>query len=289
MRLGAKLPNDGGTPLRLGVARMARALETAGFDSIWTTDHIVQPETIDSVYPFSPDGRAEWAPETPWLDSIVVLSQIAAATSRVELGLAVLIAPLRHPLEAAKQLATIDVLAGGRVVAGIGAGWMREEYEALGVDFASRGRRLEEWIAIVRAAWTGRIGGFDGDHYRVPHPVRTEPTPRRTPPLLIGGAGGPALRRAGAVADGWMGFLDLATGAPEDLRAPIATIRRHAAGRPASRMAVRLGGSLEHRDRLVPMLPALREVGVDEVVVDIDWSRPEEDAVEAVAVLSRAS
>ena len=147
-RVGVKVPNDGELPLHPGLGAMARAAEEAGFASVWTTDHVVQPLRVDSPYPFTSNARPEWVPETPWFDCLVALTAMAAATERVELGLAVLVAALRDPVVTAKQLASIDALAGGRVVCGVGAGWMPEEFAAASAShiFPKRHKHVRETI-----------------------------------------------------------------------------------------------------------------------------------------------
>ena len=177
------------------------------------------PEVVRSRYPFSDDGQIRWDPNEPWYDAIVWCAAIATVTERVEIGPAVMLAGLRHPLVLAKQLASIDVLSGGRVIAGFGAGWMAEEFDALGVPFDSRGQRLDEWIDICRGAWTGRMSGVDGKQFSAGVEMITEPRPARSIPILIGGMSDAALRRIAKRADGWVplvrGSLD-----------PVATIER---------------------------------------------------------------
>src|SRR5262245_24052421 len=127
MRIGARVPTSGPLPLQLGVPAMARTLEAAGFDSLWVSDHIVFSASIGSAYPFAADGRVTWSPEAPYLDALVALALIAASTERVRIGTAVLVLPLRNPVELAKQAASLDVSSGGRLELGVGAGWLREE------------------------------------------------------------------------------------------------------------------------------------------------------------------
>ena len=195
MRFGAKLDNYGPLVAHLGVVDPARRAEAAGFDSIWCSDHIVMPEAVRSPYPFSDDGSIRWDPHEPWYDAVVWCTAIAMATDRVEFGTAVMLAALRHPVVLAKQLASIDALSGGRLVAGFGAGWMREEFDALGVPFESRGRRLDEWIDVCRSVWSGRVSRIDGEHFSLDHDLVTEPRPERDIPILIGGMSDSALRR----------------------------------------------------------------------------------------------
>src|SRR5262249_34151901 len=169
LRIGAKLPNSGALPVERGLSELARALEGAGFDSVWVSDHIVLPSSIESRYPFAADGRAPWPTDTPSFDALIALALAAAVTERVSLGIAVLVLPLRHPVVAAKQLATIDVASRGRLRLGVGAGWLREEVEALDVPYATRGSPLGEWIELPRAC----SSGAPDPHGRRPQPLPT--------------------------------------------------------------------------------------------------------------------
>src|SRR5215475_10782521 len=133
MRIGAKVPNSGPLPTERGIGAMAAELEQAGFDSLWVSDHVVMPAVIASRYPFAADGKATWPADTPYIDAMIALTAIAAATQQARIGTAVLVLPLRQPVVLAKQAASIDVLSGGRLDLGIGAGWLAEEFAALGV------------------------------------------------------------------------------------------------------------------------------------------------------------
>jgi probable F420-dependent oxidoreductase len=280
--LGAKVPNSGPLPASLGISGMAATLERAGFDSLWASDHLVMPAEIRSRYPFAADGRATWSTEVPWFDAVVALATMAAATTRAELNVAVLVLPLRHPVELAKQVASIDVLAGGRVGLGVGAGWLAEEFEALNVPFATRGGRTDEWIALLRACWTGRPGRFDGVHYTLPDGVLCYPTPLREVPILVGGTSGAALRRAGRIGQGWVAHQPADRLDPDELAAGMAVMRAsaHQAGRdPAAlRVVLRLVGAAERHQTLARALPALARAGVTEVVVDTPWDDPADAA-----------
>src|SRR5262245_58350499 len=142
VRIGAKVPNSGPLPQGIGIPAMARTLEQAGFESLWVADHVVLPAEIRSRYPFAADGKATWPTTMPYFDAVVAMTLIASATERATIGTAVLVLPLRNPVVLAKQAASIDALSGGRVALGLGAGWLREEFEALGVPFEARGKRL---------------------------------------------------------------------------------------------------------------------------------------------------
>ena len=263
IRVGAKVPNSGPLPAELGLTTMARRLEEVGFASLWLSDHIVQPETFTSHYPFAADGKATWPTDDPWYDAIVSMAMIAAVTERVEIGVAVLVLPLRHPVELAKQIATIDALSRGRTALGVGVGWQAEEFEALGVPFDDRGRRTDEWLALLRACWTGRPAATSGGLYELPADVLCYPTPARRPPLLIGGMSPVAFRRS-AAADGWLALQPAAGLDLEPLAAGVAAVRdrgggaveaavraaHHPVGGPGARgghSAPRAGGHRLHR------------------------------------------
>jgi probable F420-dependent oxidoreductase len=271
MRFGAKLDNYGPLVAALGVADPARRAEAAGFDSIWCSDHVVMPEVMRSRYPFSDDGQINWEPNEPWYDAIVWCAAIATVTERVEVGPAVLLAGLRHPLVLAKQLASIDAMSGGRVIAGFGAGWMAEEFDALGVPFESRGQRLDEWIDICRDTWSGRVSGIDGKLFSARVEMITEPRPARSIPILIGGMSDAALRRIAARADGWVPLVR----ASND---PVATIARgvsrlHELAEEAGRATVefRVVYNAAAAEDAAARLDALARAGVTDVMVDVDY------------------
>jgi probable F420-dependent oxidoreductase len=265
MRVGAKLPNSGALPAQLGIPWMARQLEASGFASLWVSDHVVMPATVTSPYPYASDGVATWSTDEPWFDSIVALAMAAAVTERVELGTAVLVLPQRQPVVLAKQIASLDRLAGGRVVLGIGAGWLAEEFAALATPFGSRGTRTDEWIDLLRSCWTGRPNAFDGVHYRLPADVVCEPTPARPVPILVGGTTTAALRRARRRGDGWLGIQ------PADAL-DVAAIEKavgHLHG--VERRVLRVVGSAQLGATVAEALPSLSAAGVTDVVVDVDW------------------
>jgi probable F420-dependent oxidoreductase len=287
IRVGAKVPNSGRLPAELGLTAMARRLEDAGFASLWLSDHIVQPETFTSRYPFSPDGKATWPTDDPWYDAIVCMAMIAAVTERVEIGVAVLVLPLRHPIELAKQVASIDALCGGRTVLGVGVGWQAEEFEALAVPFEDRGRRTDEWLELLRACWTGRPDATKGGLYELPADVLCFPTPARRPPLLIGGMSPVAFRRS-ASADGWLALQPADALDIEQLKAGVTAVRA-AAGAPGRavdersdlRFVLRTTQSAGFADALAAQLPALAAAGFTDVIVDVDWTQA--DGPERVA------
>jgi probable F420-dependent oxidoreductase len=286
MRIGALVPNSGRWPLELGMPAMARSLEEAGYDSLWVSDHIVLPETIESPYPFAADGKATWATNTPYLDALIALALIAGATERAAIGTAVLVLPLRNPVVFAKQAASIDVASGGRLKLGVGAGWLREEFEALGVPFEGRGGRLVEWMQIARDCWTGRPAARSSERYTLPPDVVCLPAPAHPIPFLVGGHSPIALRRAGRLADGWLAQQSLSDLDPDALADAVASVHTAAeeAGRDLSglRVVLRLVESAGRGAEIAQALPALAAAGVDEIIVNVDW-----DAGDAAAELAR--
>jgi probable F420-dependent oxidoreductase len=179
------------------------AAEEAGFESVWTVEHVIWPHEYDSVYPYHPSGKMPGTPEVPIPDPLVWLTWVAAATSRIRLGTGVMILPLRNPLVLAKQLATLDHLSGGRMELGIGAGWLQEEFEAVGVPFAGRGRRVDEMIDAMRALWRDGAASFSGEVFAF-EDVALNPKPDRgSIPIVVGGQSNPAIRRTVARGDGF--------------------------------------------------------------------------------------
>jgi probable F420-dependent oxidoreductase len=285
MRIGAKLPNSGPLPTEAGIPTLASTLAQAGLESVWVSDHIVMPASIDSRYPFAADGKATWSSETPYLDALIALALAAGATEHVTIGTAVLVLPLRHPVELAKQAASIDVASGGRLSLGVGAGWLEEEFQALNVPYERRGARLEEWMAIARACWSGRPPARRTELYDLPADVISLPRPAHDIPLLVGGHTRAALRRAGRVGDGWLGQQSLPALAPDELKREIAVVRAAAdeAGRDPGGLHVvlRIVETAGRSDEVAARLSELAAAGVDEIVVDTRWEAGEPEAASA--------
>jgi probable F420-dependent oxidoreductase len=192
MDVGVFLPQFG-PATREGVSRCARQAEDLGFADVWVSDHVGVPVGFDH-------------PPSFLLDALTTLSFAAAVTERVRLGTSVLVLPLRHPVPLAKQLATLDVLSGGRLVLGVGAGWLEGEFDACGVPFAERGIRMDESIDVLRTCWASSPASFAGPTVRVEN-LRMKPLPGRAIPLWVGGHTSRALRRAIDRGHGWQGTL----------------------------------------------------------------------------------
>jgi probable F420-dependent oxidoreductase len=201
------------------MARVAQRAEELGFESVWVPEHLVFPARIQSRYPYAADGVAPINPAMPLLDPLLVLTQIASLTSRIRLGTNIYILPLRHPLSTARLAMTLDVLSGGRLSFGVGAGWLEEEFQAVGVDFATRGARTRECVRAIRSLWTEPEPEFHGRFFSF-GPVKFEPKPvqKPHPPFLFGGETEAALRRAAALGDGWYGVGHTPTSAAAQVK-----------------------------------------------------------------------
>ena len=203
---------------------LCRHAEAAGFESLWGGEHVVLPTTIESPYPYTADGKIPAAPDTPIPDPLIWLAFAAAAAPSMRLGTCILIVPQRNPLVLAKELATLDRLSGGKVELGLGVGWMKEEFDALGVPWERRGARNDEYIAAMRALWAGPHAEFHGEFVDFP-PVTCSPRPVQSSiPILVGGDTDVAIRRAARLADGYFP----GEGDPERLAALIARVREAA-------------------------------------------------------------
>lgn len=205
MKLGVLAPPGGreaADPRR--VAGFARTLEGEGAESVWTVEHVIVPGGYDSRYPYDGSGKMGLAPHDDIPDPLHWLTFAAAHTSTLRLGTAMLILPEHQPVVMAKRLATVDALSGGRLLAGIGVGWLREEYDALGVPFDKRGKRADEYLQAMKALWTRAPASYHGefvsfrDVYCSPRPVRALGVP-----VVVGGHSAAAARRAARYGDGF--------------------------------------------------------------------------------------
>jgi len=185
------------------IIAFARRVEALDYDSLWVSDHVVIPWRIASRYPYNASGDFPLPPTGDFLEPLTALALVAGVTDRIALGTSVLVLPHRHPVLAAKMLATLDHLAPGRVICGAGVGWMREEIELLGAPYARRGAWSDEAIRVMRACWTEERAAFAGEFFRF-EPVGCRPRPARgTIPIWIGGHTERAFRRVVELGDGW--------------------------------------------------------------------------------------
>jgi probable F420-dependent oxidoreductase len=266
---------------RENVLAFARRIEALGYDSLWASDHVVIPHRMTTPYPYSPTGRFPLAPDVPFLEPLTTLALVAGVTERVLLGTSILVLPHRNPVLAAKMCATLDHLSVGRVVLGVGVGWMREEIELLGGSYDARGAWSDEALTVMRACWRdaqtahhGRFFSFD-DVGAFPKPTRGDI------PILIGGHTPRALRRVVQHGDGWhAAFIT-----PAALEADLARLKDECARqrRPYEQLAisVRAGLSVRQsplgpdrkplqgsRDQILADLTAFRDLGVESILLE---------------------
>ncbi len=183
---------------------LARACEARGIESLWTVEHVVVPAGYQAQYPYSADGKMPGPENSPIPDPLLWLAYVAAATERIKLATGILILPQRHPAYVAKEVATLDLLSGGRAILGVGIGWLKEEFAALGLSFEDRVSRTEEACAALRSLWQPGANSFKGEHFRW-EALESNPKPVQEGgvPIVVGGHVKGAARRAARVGDGF--------------------------------------------------------------------------------------
>jgi probable F420-dependent oxidoreductase len=265
MKFGVAFANIGAFVDPTEAVRLAQSAEAAGFESIWTVDHVVVPGGYRSKYPYDPSGRLPSGEGTVFPDPLIWLAYIAARTSTLRLGTGILIVPQRNPLVLAKELATLDSLSGGRMILGAGIGWLEEEFKALGIPFAGRARRMEEAVAAMRALWTQDRASFEGTTASFANCFLRPQPPGGTIPVHLGGHSPAAARRAGRIGDG---FFPLGV-SPEELPPLIDLIRASAeeAGRDPAAIEVTMQSNAIGGEEAVAAVEDLRKVGVTRILV----------------------
>jgi len=196
-------------PVNIGVkdvqtmVGLAVHAEKVGFESVWTFEHVVVPVDYASKYPYSADGKMGVTPETNFVDPLIALAAIAASTKTVRLGTGVNILPQTNPLYLAKQAASVDFVSGGRLMLGLGVGWLEEEFAALGVPFEHRGSRADDYMQAMRKVWSGDVVEHESEFVHW-HGFKSYPVPVQRPlPIVIGGSKGRAFERVARYGDGW--------------------------------------------------------------------------------------
>lgn len=242
---------------------IAEHAEAIGFGGITAADHLVMPTVIKSKYPYTPDGEVFWPEDTPWPDPWITLATMGANTQSIKLMTNIYLAALRDPFTAAKSVATTAVFNEGRVACGVASGWIKEEYELLGLDFHTRGRRLDELLLAMRALWTGKKVSHRGEFFNFD--ALMCPAPRQPVPIWCGGDGKGAVRRA-AVNDGWLPL-------------PMTLAKMQEAASSIRDMRLAAGLSLEgHTICFAPaepmtpeMIAGARALGIEDIIVIGPW------------------
>jgi len=215
MKIGVRLPIEGAKVSPENITTVARLAEELGYYSVWGPDHVVLPEKMESYYPYD-NNQWPYPTEVKILDPLLALVWAAAVAPSVKLGTSVLIGPLRNPVLLAKQVSSLDFLSGGRVILGLGVGWMKEEFDIIGESFSNRGKRTDEMVELMRQFWTGETVDFQGEFYQVSACKMHPPSIQQPIPILWGGYSEAALKHVARMGDGWAPtkrtFEQLATG-----------------------------------------------------------------------------
>jgi probable F420-dependent oxidoreductase len=257
---------------------VAEAAEELGYHVVFTAEHLVYPQEIRTPYPYG--GRFPFAVTDPVLDVPTTLAWVAAMTKHVRLAASVMVLPYHEPIALAKALTTIDVLSGGRLMVGVASGWLREEFDLLGVPFRERGARTDEYLAALRALWTEERVTFQGRFVRLQEAAFfPKPIQKPYPPIWIGGGSAAAFRRVARLGDGWLAVPR----SPADLADDVAAIRREAeaAGRDPLRIGVAASGAAGSVSELLDRIPALERAGATIVTVPaLFWAKSVPEAIE---------
>ena len=281
MDVGVTIPHTGRYASPEWVREYCTTAEQLGFDSLWGVDHLVMPQHTESDYTLGrkPSKIADDAVSgllSPNYEMMTTLTWVAGFTERVRLGTAVAVLPIRNAVHNARALATLDVYSGGRVVYGVGVGWLREEAEAMGMPWDRRGARSEEHIALMRALWCaeGDLVEFHGEFHDLP-PMDPEPRPVQRPiPILIGGHSDIALERAGRIGDGWIAAQMSPERVVEHWPRVLEAAERN--GRDPASLQLFTSTPVRKDRSLADLLAEYREIGVDHVQVGLHRDSREE-------------
>ena len=197
MKFGIMFANIGPMAFAEGAVGIAQAAEAAGFESLWTVEHPLVTVGYQSQYPYSPTGKMPGPEESDIPDPLIWLAYVAAATSTIRLGTGILILPHRNPVIVGKEIATLDRLSGGRVELGIGVGWLEEEFDALGIPFADRGKRTDDHVAVLRELWSEGPASHESEFTSFPDAYSRPRPANGTVPIVVGGHSKAAARRLG--------------------------------------------------------------------------------------------
>lgn len=269
MKLGLQLAHDGGRGRGMTeLGDLAQLAEEVGVASVWVPEHVVFVEGAQSRYPYSESGEISLGKRPGTYDPLVALAYVAARTRDVRLGTGVLILPERLPLVLAQQVVALDHASGGRFDLGIGVGWLREEFDAIGIPWSKRGRRTDEYVEAMKVLWRDDRCAYDGEFVSF-EGVLAWPKPLQEPhpPIWVGGNTDAALERAARLGDGWFGWLV----AHDRLDEHLERLRRacDAAGREPGEVRLCLGLPwTEPLNKLAPYAAALAARGVEQLIVN---------------------
>jgi|SRR5581483_5947838 len=269
------------------VAEVARLVESLGYDSLWIPEHPIIPLQCSIPFPASKDGQL---PEhyKQWADPFVALTVAATVTNTIKLGTGVCLLPEREPIVTAKVVASLDVYSKGRVILGVGAGWLKEETELMGTAFTKRWKRLRETVEAMRVLWTQTAASYDGELVHFPA-VRCEPKPvqQSGPPILLGGTGPKVLERVMRSYDGWYPFVSGPDAFAKDM-ATLQSLAREAGRNPDT---LQVTAIVDPRDGTLPLddLKRYRDAGAERVVVYSQKTRQEDADGKGLEVVKRSA
>lgn len=247
-----------------GLVDFARRAEAAGCDSVWVPEHLIWPQTINSSYPYKDGGGPPVPSSVNLYDPWVLLSAVAAVTTTIKLGTCVYVLPLRDPLVTARAVATLDVVSQGRAILGAGLGWMKEEFDAAGLDFRTRASRNDEIVPILRSLWSEELTGARGRHINF-DPVYFYPKPPQGAdlPIVFGGDSDVALKRAARLGNGWLGTWCT----PESTRGYVAQLEAMLEEYGRTEIPFEVTVMIKPREVSVELFEELYDAGADRVCV----------------------
>jgi probable F420-dependent oxidoreductase len=262
MKIGIVSINVGGPKTAENMVGVVQHAEAAGIESVWTFEHVVVPADYESKYPYDRSGKMPAKPETWFIDPLISLAHVAAATKTIRLGTGVNIFPQANPMLFAKQTASLDALSGGRLTLGLGIGWLAEEYEAMGTPFERRGARFDDYLEAVKKVWSGEVVDHESEFLSW-HGFKSYPIPAQKPhpPILIGGTTTKTLQRVVTAADGWYAPSD----SQQELTEKVGELKEMAAreGRSFDSIDITTNWRIAKRP---DALPQLEDLGVTRAV-----------------------
>ena len=285
MKIGIAPLNVGPPSITSHLLPLAQHAEAAGVESFWTYEHVIVPVEYASTYPYSRDGKMPITPETCFVDPLIALTYVAAGTEKLKLGTGINILPQTNPLLLAKQAASLDALSGGRLLLGLGVGWLEEEFKAMGTPFARRGARFRDYVLAMKKVWSGEVVEHQSDFLSwsgfKSYPL---PAQRPHPPLIIGGTSRPAMQRVVHLGDGWTAPSHTL----EEFEEQLAALKAVAddAGRSMDSIEI----TCTWRPTKQPdALPRFRELGVSRLIVLLAATGERDPRVGIDRVMERAN
>jgi probable F420-dependent oxidoreductase len=260
-------------PINLGeftdpevMTALVQKAETLGYESVWTAEHVIIPKTYESVYPYSPSGKLAFKADAAIIDPLVALTFIASATTRLRLGTGVNILPQMNPLYLAKWASSIDHLSQGRLMLGLGIGWLEEEFAALGAPFEKRGKRADEYLEALQAVWTGEEVNYQGEFVNWQgFMMRPKPAQAGGVPLVIGGVSKPAIRRTVQYGTGWYVIgKDL-----DEYRAHMKTLAEECARQGRDPKELEITAYWDYYNQGIDSLSVYEELGIHRLLINV--------------------